>query len=135
MGILSTAAANAAKRAIETALPDLAAVIRPARMVDPLTGGWTEIEVAYASGVPCRVDKSGLTSRERAIAEARGSVQTFNLLLSAHPSRWPGSIPSIGAGDRIVVTGEGAGTFEPAESSGPVTDQLAVEIVCTRVTQ
>lgn len=134
MGILATGAANAARRAIETALPDRASVSRVTRTVDPTTGSWTDSTTTYASGIPCRVDKSGLTSRERAIAEMRGSVQTFNLMLSAHPSRWPSGTISVGSGDRIVVIGEGAGTFEPAESSGPVTDQLAVEITCTKVT-
>lgn len=134
MGILSSAAANAARRTIEQrALPDQAAVIRMTRVVDPLTGGWTDTEAVYAQGIPCRVDKSGLSARERALAEVRGSVQTFNLLLSAHPSRWPGATISVRAGDRLIVTGEGAGTFEPAESSGPVTDQLTVEITCTKL--
>lgn len=133
MGILSTGAANAAKRAIETALPDLCAVVRVTNTVDQTTGGWVESTTTHASGIPCRVDKSGLSSRERAIAETRGSVQTFNVMLSALPSRWPGGVVSVGAGDRLVVTGEASGTFEPAESSGPVTDQLAVEITAVKI--
>ena len=133
MGILAPAAANAVKAVLGKVLPDTAAITRVTRTVDPTTGSWSESDTTYASGIPCRVDKSGLTSRERAIAEVRGSVQTFNLMLSAYPGFWPGGTISVGSGDRIVVTGEGAGTFEPAESSGPVTDQLVVEITCTKV--
>ena len=133
MGILSEAAAQAAATQIERALPDVAAITRLTRTQDPSTGGWSETEATYASGIPCRVDKSGLSPRERAIAERYGSVQTFNLLLSARKTRWPGSVISILSSDRITVTGEGAGTFEPAESSGPVTDQLVVELTAIKI--
>lgn len=133
MGILGSGA-DAVKLAIEVALTDRATVLRLTGTVDPQTGGRTEAASTYAQNIPCRVDRSGLSPRERAIAEMRGSVTTFNLLLSAHPSRWPGGTVSVQSGDRIVITGEGAGTFEPAESSGPVTDQLVVELTCVKVT-
>ena len=134
MGILPASTAQALAGTIEQALPDRAAIVRVTRTLDTTTGAWSETESTYASGIPCRVDKSGLTPRERAIAERYGSVQTFNLLLSAKATRWPGGTISILPSDRITVTGEAAGTFEPAESSGPVTDQLVVELVCIRVT-
>jgi hypothetical protein len=133
MGILNTAAANAAKRAIERALPDRCAVTRVTRAVDAATGGWTDSDATYATGIPARLDKSGLSPRERAIAEVRGSVQTFNLMLSVHPSRWPGGMPDTRSGDRFVLTGDSAGVYEATEDGGPVSDELAREIVVVRV--
>lgn len=134
MGILPAGAANALKGTIEMALPDRASILRPTHTQDATTGGWSETDAVYASDIPCRIDKSGLTSRERAIAERLGSVQTFTLLLSALPSRWPGGVVDVRASDRITVTGEAAGTFELAESGSGVTDQLVVELVCIKVT-
>lgn len=133
MGILSTPAANAARRAIEKALPDRCLVTRVTRTVDPSTGGWVETDATYASGIPCRVDKSGLTPREQAIAERRTSAQAVRVTLSVHPSRWPGGTPNTSASDRLVVTGEGIGTYEAAEDGGPATDELSREIVCWRM--
>lgn len=121
------------KLAIEVVMTDRCAVTRVTRTVDASTGGWTESTATYASSVPCRVDKSGLSPRERAIAEARGSVQTFNLMLSLHPSRWPGGVVDTRASDRFTVTGEGAGTYEAAEDGGPVTTELVRELVVIRV--
>lgn len=133
MGILPAAAANAAKRAIEKALPDRCTVIRVTRTVDPSTGGWTDDDATYASGIPCRVDKSGLTPREQAIAARRASAQSVRLAISVHPSRWPGGVPNTSASDRFVVTGDGEGTYEAAEDGGPTTDELLREIVAWRV--
>lgn len=134
MGILSPADANAAKLAIEQALPDTCAVIRVTRTVDPTTGGWAESDTTYATGIPCRVDKKGdLTPREREIAARRSVAQVFNVVLSAHPSRWPGGVIDVRSSDRIVVTGDAAGTYEAGEDGGPVTDELAREIVAWRV--
>jgi hypothetical protein len=133
MGILSAGAAQALAGTIEMALPDVAAITRVTRTLDATTGGWSETTATYASGIPCRVDKSGLTPRERAIAERYGSVQTFNVMLSALATRWPGGAIDLRPSDRIVITGEAAGTFEPAESHGPVTDQLVVEIVAVKI--
>lgn len=124
---------DATKRAPEIAMEDRCSVIRVTRAVDPTTGGWTDSEAVYASSIPCRVDKSGLTSRERAIAERLGSVQTFNLMLSMYPPRWPGGIVSTRAADRFVVTGQAAGTYEAQEDGGPTTTEVVREIVCTRV--
>jgi hypothetical protein len=133
MGILSPAAANAAKRAIETALPDRCVVVRVDGAVDPSTGAWTGTVTPYASGIPCRVDKSGLTPREQAIADRRASAQAVRVTLSVHPSRWPGGIPTTSASDRLVVTGDGVGTYEAGEDGGPVTDELSREIVAWRI--
>lgn len=133
MGILSAAAANAAKRAMETALPDRCAVTRVTRTVDPTTGGWSDTDVIYASSIPCRVDKSGLTPREQAIADRRASAQAVRVTLSVYPSRWPGGTPTTSASDRLVVTGDGAGTYEAGEDGGPVTDELSREIVAWRI--
>src|SRR5690349_9743967 len=110
MGILPAGAAQALAGTIEQALPDRAAITRVTRTQDATTGGWSEATATYASGIPCRVDKSGLTPRERAIAERYGSVQTFNLLLSAKATRWPGGTIDLRPSDRIVVTGDSAGT-------------------------
>lgn len=133
MGILSTAAANAAKRDIEEALPDTCAVTRVTRTVDASTGGWAETEATYASGIPCRVDKSGLSPREQAIAARRVSAQAVRVSLSVHPSRWPGGAPNTSASDRLVVSGEGAGTYEAAEDGGPTTDELLRAIIAWRI--
>jgi hypothetical protein len=133
MPILPAAAADAAKRAIERALPDRCAVTRVTSTVDPSTGGWSESTTAYATGIPCRVDKSGLTPREQAIAARRASAQAVRITLSVHPSRWPGRVPNTTTSDRLVVSGEAAGTYEAAEDGGPVTDELSREIVAWRV--
>lgn len=133
MGILSTAAANSAKRAIEVALPDRAAITRVTRTQDPVTGGYTETEATYASGIPCRVDRSGLTPREREIADRFGSVQTVNIMLSALPTRWPGSVVDVRAADALVVTGDGAGRYEAAEDGGPTTDEFARTVICVKI--
>lgn len=133
MGILSTAAANSAKRAIEVALPDRAAITRVTRTQDPVTGGYTESETTYASGIPCRVDKSGLTPREREIADRFGSVQTVNIMLSALPTRWPGGVIDVRASDTLVVTGDFSGTYEAAEDGGPTSDELARTLVAVKI--
>lgn len=133
MGILGTAAANTVKFAIGRALPDRCAVTRSTRTQDPLTGAWTADDAVVVSGVPCRVDKSGLSPRERAIADRLGSVQTFTLMLSAYPGFWPGGAVDVRSSDHLTVTGDGTGTYEPAEDGGPVTDEMVREIICTRI--
>lgn len=133
MGILSTGTANAAKRAFEKVLPDTCAVTRVTRVVDPSTGDWTDSDATYASGIPCRVDKSDLSPREQAIAGRRASAQAVRVTLSVLQSRWPGGVPNTSASDRLVVTGDGAGTYEAAEDGGPVTDELLREIIAWRI--
>lgn len=133
MGILSTAGANAAKRALEQALPDRCAITRVTRTVDPTTGGYTESEATYASGIPCRVDKSGLSPRERAIADRFGSVQTVNIMLSALPTRWPGGVIDVRADDTLVISGDFAGTYQAAEEGGPTSDELARTLVAVKI--
>lgn len=136
MGILSTSAANSAKRAIEIALPDRCAIIRVTRTQDPTTGGYTESEATYASGIPCRVDLYGQrTPSERPVAGRESAVTTIIVMLSAHPSRWPGGVVDVRATDHLVITGEGAGTYEPIDAGGPVTDDLARSVPCNRITE
>lgn len=132
MGILSAAAAQSVARAIEVALPDRCTITRVTQAVGS-DGGWTDTPATYASGIPCRVDKSGLTSRERDVAARLGSVNTYDLMLSMVSSRWPGGVPSTHASDTFTVTGDGAGVYEAAEPGGPVTDEMVRTIVCTRI--
>jgi hypothetical protein len=134
MGILSAAKANAYRAKIERkALPDVCSVVRKARTQDATTGAWSESESTYASGIPCRVDKSGLSPREYALSDRFSAVSLYTISLSTVASRWPGGSVSVQASDRLIVTGEGAGTYEPVDSGGPVTDELLRELRANRV--
>jgi len=131
VGILTAGSAAAARRAFERALPDRLAISRIARTADG-AGGWTEGTTVYASGIPCRVDRSGLSPREREVAERLGAVTTVNVVLSMVASRWPGGVPLTLATDTFTVTGDAAGSYQPAEGGDPVTDELVKTIICTR---
>lgn len=133
MGIPSAGAATALKRAIEKALPDRCAITRVTRIQDTTTGGYTESEATYASGIPCRVDKSGLTPREREIADRYGSVQTVNIMLSALSTRWPGGVVDVRADDTLVISGDFSGTYQAAEEGGPTSDELVRTLVAVKI--
>jgi hypothetical protein len=132
VGILSAAAAQAAMRSVERALPDRCEVRRPTR-TRATAGGWTEALSAVATGIPCRVDAGGLTPRERAEGGRLASDAAFSVSLSALPSRWPGGVIDVRATDTLVVTGDGAGTYQPTAPGGPVTDELLRTVPCNRV--
>ena len=132
MGILNAAAANAAKRALEKALPDRCAITRVGPTADG-SGGWTEGETAFATGIPCRVDLRELSPRERAVGGRPTAIAAYTISLSTVASRWPAGTVDVRATDRLVVTGEASGVYEPADPGGPVSDELLRAVPANRV--
>jgi hypothetical protein len=131
VGILSARAQQRIARAIEKALPDRCTVRRVGQ-VDDGHGGWTEGEADVATAVPCRVDKDAQTDREAVVAGRPTAESYYTVSLSMVATRWPGGTVSVEAGDRLVVTGEAAGTYEPTGDGGPVTDEYLRAVRCTK---
>lgn len=133
MGILGAEAEAPIRAALEIALPDRCAITRVTRTQDATTGGWSESEATYASGIPCRVDKRDLSARERGVGDRFSAVAAYTVALSTVASRWPGGVIDVRASDRLVVTGDGAGTYEPADPGGPTTDEFLREVPVNKI--
>lgn len=133
MGILSEAEYGPMRAALEYALPDRCAIKRMTRTVDATTGGWTEAEETFASGIPCRVDTRELSAREREVGGALASVAAYFVVLSTVRSRWPSGSVDVRATDRLVVTGDASGEYEPTAPGGPTSDELVRSVGCTKV--
>lgn len=127
MGILGPAAEAPIRAALEVALPDRAAITRVTPTGDG-HGGWTDQSTTFATGIPCRVDKDARYDREMVLAGRSSGESSFVLLLSTVAARWPGGVVDVRASDQIVITGDGAGTYEPASAGGPVSDEFVREI-------
>lgn len=131
MGILGAEAEAPNRAELELLLPDRCTV---KRVGQPLTAGaWADTESDYATGVPCRVDKDGATDRELVVAGRLGAEESYVIMLSTVASRWPGGVVSVQPNDRLVVTGDGAGSYQPIGSGGPVSDELVRSIRCKKV--
>lgn len=139
MGILGAAAEAPIRAQFEILMPDRCTV---RRVTQPLTGGaWTDTETDYAVGVPCRVDKDQRYDREQSEAGRLTAESSYIVVLSTVAARWPGSVgESIAPGtvdirpnDTLVVTGDGAGTYQPIGSGGPVTDEYVRSVRCNKV--
>jgi hypothetical protein len=131
MGIQSAAAAAANRRKLEKALPDRCTVKRVSP-IDDGHGGWTDGETDFATGIPCRVDKDATMDRELIVAGRQTAESSFVVSLSTVASRWPNDVVDVKASDRLVVTGDGAGTYEPIGDGGPVTDEYLRTVRCTK---
>lgn len=132
MGILSEAEAAPIREALEIALPDRCTIKRVGPTADG-SGGWTEGETDFATGIPCRVDQRELSPRERPIGDRVTAVAAYTISLSTVASRWPDDTVDVRATDRLVVTGDAAGTYEPADAGGPVTDEFLRAVPVNRV--
>jgi hypothetical protein len=78
--------------------------------------------MTHASDIPCRVEIRQSMPVERAVGGRLSAVTEINVLLSTVSTRWPNGIVSVEGTDQLVVTGEGAGTYEPVGPGGPATD-------------
>jgi hypothetical protein len=132
MGMLGTAAEVPIRAAFEKVLPDRCSIIHVTAVKDA-TGGWTSAETTYASGIPCRVDDSQTMSREQITAGRQVAEAPYFISLSTVASRWPGGVISVTSKDKLVVTGDGAGTYEATAAGGPSTDQYLRAVPCTRI--
>lgn len=131
MGILRPAVEARVRKAVERALPDRCTIRRVAQ---PVTGGaWTDTPSDFAIDIPCRVDKDQRYEREALLAGRLTTETSFVLLLSAVASRWPGGVVDVHATDVLVVTGDGAGTYEVLGEGGPVTDEYVREVRVKKV--
>lgn len=131
MGILSDAAMAPIKRALEIALPDRCTIKR-VTSADNGHGGWTESETDFVIDLPCRVDKDQRVERELIVAGRPGAESSFVISLSMVATRWPGGTVDVQATDKLTVTGEGAGTYEPIGDGGPVSDEFLREVRVTK---
>jgi hypothetical protein len=132
MGILDAASEAAVRAAFEITLPDRCTVKRATSTTDS-TGAWAPADTDVAAGVPCRVDKDQNADREALIAGRVIAEGYYTVTLSAVASRWPGGVVDVRANDQLVVTGSGAGTYQPTGSSGPTTDEWLRPIRCSKV--
>lgn len=133
MGILGADQEAPIRAALEVALPDRCTIKRVTQTQNTTTGGWSESESTFASDIPCRVDRRELSPRERAIGEREAAVAAYTVSLSTVASRWPAGTVDVQATDRLVITGDGAGTYEVAGTGGPVSDEFLREVPCNRV--
>jgi hypothetical protein len=113
-------------------LTDRCAVKRPNRVSDG-EGGFILGETEVATGVPCRVAKDLTIERELIIAGRPSSQSSFVVTLSTVAAHWSGGTVDVQASDRLVVTGEGEGTYEPIGDGGPVTAEYLRAVRCTKV--
>lgn len=132
MGILDAASEASVRAAFEVVLPDRCTVKRGTSSVDS-TGDWSPSDTDIATAVPCRVDKDQNTDREALIAGRVIAEGYYTITLSAVAARWPGGTVDVRANDTLVVTGSGAGTYEPQGGGGPTTDEWVREIKATKV--
>lgn len=131
-GISPTKLASARLK-FEKLMPDRCTVTRVTVTQDTTTGGYTEAEALFASGIPCRVDGLGLNPREYPVSGRQSSVAEFTIMLSASASRWPGGVIDVRPTDRLTVTGGGGGVYEPVSAGGPVTDEIVREVRANRI--
>lgn len=115
----------------ERLMPDRCTVVRPTRTKDT-AGGWTESDATIASGVPCRVDTRDRTANIPFVAGGVQTVAPYVVTMSVHPSRWPSGVVDITDKDTLIVTGQGAGSFQVLAPGGPTTGELTREVPCTR---
>lgn len=115
----------------EQVMPDRCTVTRPTRTRDT-DGGWTEADATIAAGVPCRVDGAGRLPMTPFVAGGVATVAPYTVMLSVHPSRWPGGAVDLKATDTLTVTGGGAGTYQVLAPGGPTSQEMVREVPATR---
>jgi hypothetical protein len=133
-GSLSSGTLNAARLTFEqTVMPDSCTVLRPSTTVVATSGDWTQGTATIATGVPCRVDAGGRSAIEALLAGRPQSQTYVTVMLSCNSARWPTGAVDVEPTDLLVVTGGGAGTYQPLSSGGPVSDEMVREVVCTKI--
>jgi hypothetical protein len=132
VGILDAASEAAVRAAFEITLPDRCAVRRTTSITDS-TGAWAPADTDVATGVPCRVDKDQAADHEDLRAGRVIALGNYTVTVSAVASRWPGGAIDIQANDQVVVTGSGAGTYQPKGSGGPTTDEWERPIATLKI--
>jgi hypothetical protein len=133
MAGIAPAKLAAGRRKFEKVMPDFCTVLRPSTTVVSSSGDWTQGTATIASDVPCRVDADGRSAIEALLA-GRPQSQTFvTVMLSCNSARWPTGIVDVEPTDMLVVTGGGAGTYQPLAAGGPNTDEMVREVPATKI--